>query len=250
MTNERMKEYKISSFADIVQALRENPEWLEELRRLILTQELLKLPNKFADFRSGVGRRFEAIEKKGKGTKKNVNEIRQRLDKHLNAIEKEVQEVKRNFNEIRQKLEKDLVPLKNLEFLKGLCLEIRVMDHVSSLFSEHLINAKVIDQEEIKQSLSLAMKKGVISKEEIEEVLRLDLIVEGTLLSTKEPVLLAVEVSCMIDRNDVERAVRRAEILRRAMGQKVLPMVVGYRISKQAQKLINKRGCLKVLVHA
>jgi hypothetical protein len=198
MADQRMKEYKISSFADIVQALRENPKWLKELRRMILTQELLRLPTKLAEFR----------------------------------------------NEIKE----DLASLQDSRFLKGLCLEMRVLDNVSSFFSEHLLDAKVVGQEEIKQSLSVAMGKGVISKEEMEELCRLDLIVEGGLPSTKEPVLLAVEVSCMIDRNDVERAVRRAEILKRAMGRNVFPAVVGHRISKRAKKLATKTGCLKILV--
>jgi hypothetical protein len=49
--NRRMGEYRISNFADLMQALRENPEWLKELRRAILPQELLELPKKFEDFR-------------------------------------------------------------------------------------------------------------------------------------------------------------------------------------------------------
>ena len=49
-----MKEYKISNFADLMQALMENPEWLEELRRMILAQGLLELPKKFENFRHRV----------------------------------------------------------------------------------------------------------------------------------------------------------------------------------------------------
>jgi hypothetical protein len=139
MANQRMKEYQISSFADIVQALRENPKWLKELRRMILTQELLRLPTKLAEF--------------------------------------------------RDEIKESLASLQDSRLLKGLCLEMRVLDNVSSFFSEHLLDAKVVGQEEIKQSLSVAMEKGVISKEEMEELCRLDLIVEGTLPSTNEPKL-------------------------------------------------------------
>jgi len=49
-----MREYKISSFADLMRALRENPEWLEELRRMVLTEELWELPKRFEDFRHSV----------------------------------------------------------------------------------------------------------------------------------------------------------------------------------------------------
>jgi hypothetical protein len=157
------------------------------------------------------------------------------VEERFDAIEKQVRDVKK-------KLDKDVWPL------KGMWLEMKVKGNILSFFSEYLLDAKAIDQEKINKYLSLAMETGVISKEEREDVLRLDLIVEGTLLSTEEPILVAVEVSYMICGHDVQRAVRRAEILKRAMDKKVLPAVIGYRISKKAQKLIVKKGCLEILV--
>jgi hypothetical protein len=46
----RKEEYKIKTFEDIIRALRDHPEWLEELRRIILTEELLRLPQRFKRF--------------------------------------------------------------------------------------------------------------------------------------------------------------------------------------------------------
>jgi hypothetical protein len=210
MMSQGMKEYKISNFADLIQALKENPEWLEELRRMILTQELLELPKKFENFRHRVEERFDAIEK--------------------------------GVQEVKKKLDKDVWPL------KGMWLEMKVADNILSFFSEYLSDAKAIDQEKINKALSLAVERGIISKEDKKDVFRLDLIVEGTLLSTKEPVFVAVEISYTINKNDVQRVVKRTEILKKTMDTKVLPAVVGCRISKNAQKLITKKGCLKVLV--
>jgi hypothetical protein len=211
-----MEEYRISNFADLMQALRENPEWLKELRRMILAQELLELPKKFEDFRHGVEERLDAIEKR-------MREVEERLV----AIEK--------------KLDKDVCSL------KGMWLEMKVKKNIPSFFLEYLLNARAAGQDKISKALSLAVEKGIISREERKDVFRLDLIIEGTMLSTKEPVLVAVEISYTIAKNDVQRAVKRAEILKKAMDKKVLPAVVGYRISKDAQKLITKTGCLKVL---
>jgi hypothetical protein len=210
MMSQGMKEYKISNFADLMQALKENPEWLEELRRMILTQELLELPKKFENFRHRVEERFDAIEK--------------------------------GVQELKKKLDKDVWPL------KGMWLEMKVADSILSFFSEYLSDAKAIDQEKINKALSLAMKEGIISKEERVDVLRLDLIIEGTLLNTEEPVLIAVEVSYTIDDFDVQRAINRAKILEKVMGRKVLPAVVGYKITKKAQNLIEKEEVLKVIV--
>jgi hypothetical protein len=204
--NRGMREYKISSFADIMQALRENPEWLEELRRMLLTQGLLELP------------------------------------KRVDAIEEGLKEVKKGIEEIKKRMDKDVSPL------KGKWLEMETKKNVHSFFSEYLSDVKLVGQKKIKKVLSLAVEKGTISKEEMEDVFRLDLIIEGTLLSTKEPVLVAVEVSYTICGNDVQRAVKRAKILQKAVGKRVLPAVVGCGISKNGKKWISKEGCLKVLV--
>jgi hypothetical protein len=212
-----MKEYKISNFADLMQALEENPEWLEELRRMILTEELLELPRRFEEFRH-------------------------RVEERLNILEERAQKVEGELKAMRKELDK------NLCSLKGMLLEMKVRKKVPFFFSEYLLNAKIAGQDKISKALSLAVEKGIVSKEDRKDVFRLDLIVEGNLLSTKEPVLVAVEISYTIAKDDVQRAVKRAEILKKAMDRKVLPAVVGCRISKNARKLTAKTGCLKVLV--
>ncbi|NMB64981.1 MAG: hypothetical protein GYA16_08960, partial [Spirochaetes bacterium] len=49
-TVEEMKKTKIESYWDLLSVLKEHPDWLEELRKLILTEELLALPKKFDEF--------------------------------------------------------------------------------------------------------------------------------------------------------------------------------------------------------
>ena len=61
----------------------ENPEWLEELRRMILAQELLELPKKFENFRHRVEERFDALEKQVQEVKKNADVIERKLDKDV-----------------------------------------------------------------------------------------------------------------------------------------------------------------------
>jgi hypothetical protein len=204
MMSQGMKEYKISNFADLMQAL------------MILTQEILEFPKKFENFRHRVEERFD-------------------------TLEKEVQEVKKKADAIERKLDKDVW------HLKGMWLEMKVKDNILSFFSEYLLDARAIDQEKINKDLFLAMEKGTISKEERIDVLRLDLIIEGTLLNTGEPVLVAVEVSYTIDDFDVQRAINRAKILEKVIYKRVLPAVVGYKITKKAQNLIEKEGVLKIV---
>ncbi|MCS7200519.1 MAG: hypothetical protein NZ850_09325, partial [Caldimicrobium sp.] len=55
------KEYVIKTFEDLLNALRENPHWAEELRNLILSRRLLELPERFDEF---VEKRFTPLERK------------------------------------------------------------------------------------------------------------------------------------------------------------------------------------------
>lgn len=41
---------RIETFQDLVKVLKTHPEWLEELRQLILTTELLELPKNLRNF--------------------------------------------------------------------------------------------------------------------------------------------------------------------------------------------------------
>jgi len=45
----------------------------------------------------------------------------------------------------------------------------------------------------------------------------------------------------------VQRTINRAKILERATGKRVLPTVVGYKITKKAQNLMEKEGVLRVV---
>ena len=51
---EKMKKHPVLTFADIIRALKEHPEWLEELRKIILTTELIELLRKFEELLGNV----------------------------------------------------------------------------------------------------------------------------------------------------------------------------------------------------
>ena len=72
------KEYIIKEFEDLLNLLRERPDYLEKLRMLILTKELLELPVKFEEFRREVNQRFDEVDKK-------FEEVDKRLEKLENV---------------------------------------------------------------------------------------------------------------------------------------------------------------------
>ena len=75
------KGYIIKEFEDLLNLLRERPDYLEKLRMLILTKELLELPVKFEEFRREVNQRFEEIDRRFDEVDKRFEEVDKRLEK-------------------------------------------------------------------------------------------------------------------------------------------------------------------------
>ncbi len=91
-----------------------------------------------------------------------------------------------------------------------------------------------------------ARKDGLISEEELERVLASDLIWEGMSLISPKPVTLVVEVSWLVENNDVNRAVERAAVLRR-LGINAVAVAVGENWDALTEKLA--LDCKAVIVH-
>ena len=87
-----------------------------------------------------------------------------------------------------------------------------------------------------------------LSPEEFRDLLLLDLLVRGRPRYREEApeVWLAVEISAVIDRHDVERALRRAGYLRQA-GYRAIPTVTGERATEGADQEAEARRVLMLL---
>ena len=53
--------FTVEEFHDLVRLLEERPEWRSELRRLVLTDQLLALPEQVAELRVYTEQRFQAL---------------------------------------------------------------------------------------------------------------------------------------------------------------------------------------------
>ena len=52
----------VNDIADVLRIIREQPEWADALRGALLSQELLELPQRFAEFVATTDRRFAVLE--------------------------------------------------------------------------------------------------------------------------------------------------------------------------------------------
>lgn len=228
--------YKIETFEDILKALRERPEWLEELRRIILTEELISLPQKFDTF---LQRDFKPLKEKV-----------EKIESDTEVLKQDVAVLKQDVAILKQDvaiLKQDVAVLKNdVAELKGDNFERNVRERAPSYFGRLIKRCKVINFEELAEILENAVERGVIKEDEMDDVLKIDVVATGILKKEDKKVVIVGEVSIKTDTTDVERAYRRAEIMSRAMGISSIAVVVGKESTEGAIKRAEEIGVLLV----
>ena len=226
----------ITDFHDVVRLLEQHPEWRAELRRLVLTEELLALPDQIAELTRQVTRLTEAqarIEERlvrTEGRLVRIEEWQARTEEWQAQIEGRQARTEARLDSLTgvvKRLNDDVGTLKG----KGLETHYRL--HGSPFFGSLLRRPHVLSSEELSDILDTSMDQGSLSSDEALEIRRADLVVRGTLREDRKPVYLVVEVSWTVDLEDVERAARRGEYLAKT-GLSVLPVVAGETVRPEA----------------
>jgi hypothetical protein len=124
---------------------------------------------------------------------------------------------------------------RDIGVLKGSTKESFYRDRAAAIFGRLLAAGQDATQEVV-QRLRAAQQAGHVSAEEYQSVLNADLLWSGKLWDTGEEVVLVLEASWKVHESDVERAVQRAEVLRRA-GLKALPVTAGEEWPQQIEAL-------------
>ena len=222
----------IKDFHDIVRLLEQHPEWRAELRRLVLTEELLALPEQVAQLIRQVAMLTEA-QSRTDTRLEGLTEAQMRTEARLEAlIEAQIRTEARlgTLTEDVKRMGDDVGKLKG----KGLETHYRL--HGSPFFGVLLRRAHVLSMEELGDLLDLAIEQRTLSEAEALEVRRADLIVRGTRREDRTLVYLVVEVSWSVDTEDVERAARRAARLAKT-GVLALPVAAGETVRPAASEL-------------
>jgi len=122
--------------------------------------------------------------------------------------------------------------------IRGELLEIRYRNRIGAIFGGRLRKPRVVDGGDVWDMFRSRLDEG-----EIRRIVAADLIVRGGLLPAQGEgeLWLVVEVSGVIDRNDVARAAERAALLRRA-GLLVVPVAAGERLTQGAATLSGEFG--------
>ncbi|MBV7334593.1 hypothetical protein KFU94_41425 [Chloroflexi bacterium TSY] len=159
----------------------------------------------------------------------------ERMDSDIKELKYDVSVLKEDMRGVKEDvsvLKEDMHGVKNeLSSLRGSALETRYTRNAHGYFSRWLRKIRVVLPLNSYSSFEDLLEEKPL--EEIRDVLLLDLIVRGRApqLPEHSEVYLAVEVSAVIDRTDVDRARKRAGLMRKA-DLFTLPVVAGENLRK------------------
>src|SRR5207244_9669956 len=208
--------FTVQDFHDLVALLTQHPEWRAELRQLVLTEELLALPQIVRD----------------------LAEAQQRTERQIAQLV-----------EAQQRTERQIVRLQDdVGELKGIVLEQRYRNRAFAYFARQVRRMHTVTDDELVALLEEAVGRGGLSEDGMDEIGRADVVVRGQRRESQSPdeVYLVVEVSWGVGPGDVERAVRRAALLGQT-GLQTLPVVAGERITDEAAELARAMRVWQVL---
>jgi GGDEF domain-containing protein len=94
--------FTITDFHDLVRLLEQHEEWRKELRRLLLTDELLNLPNAFRELHKLVDRRFAELAEAQRRTEEALAAHRAETDRRFAELAEALRNLSETFTAHRQ----------------------------------------------------------------------------------------------------------------------------------------------------
>ena len=98
-----------------------------------------------------------------------------------------------------------------------------------------LLRVRTVDPGEVAEMAADALDSGTITRAEHDQIILADVIYRGVKDSDRTPCYAVLEVSYVVDINDVRRAIARADILSRITKMDAVSVVAGDRITEGAQ---------------
>jgi hypothetical protein len=211
-------------FAELAEAQRRNEEQLAEAQR--------RNEEQLAELRRQVDARFAELAEAQRRNEEQLAELRRQVDARFAELAEAIRQLTLRFEEAQQRNEDRFADI------RGELLEIRYRNRIGAIFGSRLRKPRVVDGGDIWD-----MFRGRLDEAEIRRIVAADLIVRGGLLPAQGEgeLWLVVEVSGVIDRNDVARAAERAALLRKA-GLLVVPVAAGERLTQGAATLSSEFG--------
>ncbi len=213
--------------ARFLQTLKEDPEFRDAVRRLLLRDELLELPEKFAQFVAYVNEFITNQKVFNARAEVRLDRIEVRLDRievRLDHIEVRLDRIDDNIGILKGNAARRLVR----DQLEGILELVGVEDFARTLSSNDLIR--------------MTRKSGIareIPYGERRSFYAADLVIEAV-DARGDTCYITAEASFTADNRDSSRAIRNADFITRITGCPTYPVVASMRSDYEVQELINR----------
>ncbi|MCL8208169.1 MAG: hypothetical protein K6V97_08895 [Actinomycetia bacterium] len=248
--------FTVDDFHDLVRLLQARPDWKQDLRRLVLTDELLDLPGIVRDLAAAQQRTEAQLQELAAAQKRTdeqlailtarvdaladqvtaltarvdaladqVTALTARVDAladQVTALTARVDALADQVTALTARVDALAVAQQRTEVrlgkMVGDLLEARFRDRAAAWLGRlGLRRARVVPDPEWAEQLDEAVDTGRLTEADRAELLLTDAVVRAR--DADGEVWLAVEVSATVDAHDVERAQRRAALLARLEGR-------------------------------
>jgi cell division protein FtsB len=166
--------FTVQDLHDLVALVTQHPEWRAELRRLVLTEELLALPQ----------------------IVHNLAEAQQRTEQQVAQLTQQVAQLTQQVAQLTQgqmRTERQIVRLQDdVGELKGIVLEQRYRNRAFAYFSRLVRRMHTVTDDELVALLEEAVARGLLSEDGMDEIGRADVVVRGQRRESPDEVYLII----------------------------------------------------------
>jgi len=252
--------FMVEDFHDLMRILKERPDWREDLRRQVLTDDLLSLPEQVAELRAYTERRFQELADAQARTEAKVAELAQaqaRTEAKVAELAQAQARTEAKVAELVQAQANMTIQLTDLTQavrtltdgvgeLKGITTEIEYRTKARGYFGRLIRRLHVLSADEMSALLDDAVTAGALSEADADDLALADIVIRGKHKQAGTDLYLLVEVSWGVGPYDVERAARRATVLAR-LGTPVIPAVAGKRLTAEAAELARTKQVWQIM---
>lgn len=239
--------FDVQEYRAFVELLYKHPEWRAELRQLLLTEEILTLPQfvrELAEIQRRHEERLTRVEERLAGVEERLTRLETVVAELAEAQRRTEQRVE-ELAEAQRRTEQQVQRLTDrVAQNTGEILEVRYYLRAGTFFWRILLQPQVVSFADL-----VPFIQGRLDEAQVDDLSLSDLILRGQLRpplgaeKSHPEAYLAVEVSAVVDREDVERALRRASLLRQA-GLLALPVAAGGNATAGAREEAEAKGVI------
>ena len=227
-------DHPIRQILDVIEA---HPEVREPVLRVLLTEDFLALPGQV----QGLSERVDGLTGQVTELREEFDEFREETREQLAAVNERIDETNRTmqerfdavdarfdavdarFDAVYERIDESAASVirrveGSIGRLRGETYESKCAESIDTILVDYFRHAVKADRETVISRLVQARHDQLITREEYLDARSVDIIARESPTADMEDHLAVVEVSITFNRDDLETAARRAEIISRVFG--------------------------------